>query len=155
MNHTFRLIKVLLWAVCLLGAVTFVNSMGAADKKGTKIEITLVWGTDMAESPNEKHKQLDPDLAKKLHLFKWKNYFQVNQVAITVPAKGSAKQKLSDKCEVQMKDLGNSNFEVDLWGEDKHVIKKSQKITKGELLTIGGDVKKSDGAWFILIRETE
>lgn len=155
MNHAFRLTKLLLWTVCWLGAFTFINHAAAADKKGKKVEIVLVWGTDMAESPDDKHKQLDPELAKKLQLFKWKNYFQVNKVIATVPAKGTIKEKLSDKCQVQLKDLGESNFEVDLWGEDKHVIKKSQKITKGELLTIGGDVKQSDGAWFILIREIE
>lgn len=155
MNHTFRLTRILLWAVCLIATGAFLSSTVAADKEGTKIESILVWGTDMAESPNEKHKQLEPELARKLQLFKWKNYFQVKRATVTVPAKGSIKHKLSEKCEIQLKDIGNSNFEVDLWGEDKHVIKKSQKLTKGELLTIGGDVKKSDGAWFILIREVD
>jgi hypothetical protein len=154
MNHTFRLVKALFWAACLLGTIQLVSAAVAADK-GRKLELTLVWGTNLDKSPDDKHTPLEPGLAKKLSLFKWKNYFQVNKMTVTVPAKSSVKQKLSEKCEVQLKDMGDSNFEIDLWGEDKHVIKKSQKIVKGELLTFGGDVKKSDGAWFVLIREIE
>src|SRR5262249_1020113 len=103
MNSALRSIKLWLWAACLLGVMSAFNPVTAQDKKaddkkGKKIEITLVWGTDLAQSPDSNHKPLPVELAKKLQLFKWKNYFLVNKKTATVASKGSVEEKLSDKC---------------------------------------------------------
>jgi len=83
-------------------------------------------------------------------VFKWKNYFEVNRQDFTVTATGPKKVKMSDLCEVQVQNLGNSSVELKLYGQGKMVVRKTQKIKAGELLVLAGD-DKNDTAWFVVL----
>ncbi|MEO6183204.1 MAG: hypothetical protein ABIP71_08940 [Verrucomicrobiota bacterium] len=119
----------------------------------TKLEVQLVWGTNDETSPDAKHKPLEEALAKKLGMFKWKKYFVVNRQLI--PVSSTAKKvQLSEKCEIEIKNIEGSRYEINVFGKGKHVLKKTGKITNGPPFVIAGD-DKNDCAWFILIREIQ
>ena len=85
---------------------------------------------------------------------KWKNYFEVNRQNFTVHAGTPKKVKMSDHCEIEVDNFGNSSIEVKLYGKGKMVVKKTQKIKPGELLIFAGD-DKNDTAWFVVLSQTE
>lgn len=137
------------WFGCFLLFTSFGAMTTAAAEP--KLEIQLVWGTNDETSPDTKHQPLEESLAKKLGMFKWKKYFVVNHQDIPVSSTAQ-KVKLSEKCEIEIKNIEGSRYEINVFGKGKHVLKKTGKITKRGPFVIAGD-DKNDCAWFILIRE--
>jgi len=124
-------------------------SLSAAD---SIYQVRLIWGTN-GERPKDKPlKDVDNKLQEKLKgVFKWQNYYEVSQKPLSVPKDSpSAKLKLSDKCEVQVQDLGTSRIEVRLFGEGKPVVKRTQTVIPGEMIVLAGD-SKNDTAWFVVL----
>lgn len=154
MNRRSYLSKCLLWTACLTAVIYLAGAVVgfAADKTGRKIELQLVWGTNEEKSPDETHERLDSKQAKKLRMFKWKHYFLVNKSIVEVKPDAPNKTRLSEHCEVQLKDLSNSMLEVELWGKGKLTRKIKEKVTKEDSVTIAGDAA-NDSAWLILIKE--
>ena len=150
MKYSLLSLSKLLWVAVLLGAISFVQTSAlSADKAPRKLKVQLVWATNTEQSPEKAHKELNETDAKALSKhFKWKNYFLVSNKEITT----GPKTKMSSECELQIKEAAGSSLEVELWGKGKSVLKKTQKFTKGETLTIGGDAE-NDSAWFIIIKE--
>ena len=121
-----------------------------------KIELHLVWGTDEKTSPNSEHKPVSHELKKQmqaLHL-KWTNYFDVKQLNIDLPPMGVKKTPLSSKCEVEIKDLGHSKFQVILIGKGEEVINRTQSLPKGETLVLGGNAPAST-SWYVVLKRIE
>ena len=134
-----------------LVAVAFLRLDATAAGEST-YQIQLVWGTN-GEKPKDKPlKDVDSKLQDKLKgLFKWNNYYEVSSKSVVVPKDtASQKLKLSDKCEVQVQDLGGSRIEIRLFGEGKPVVKRTQTVIPGELIILGGD-SKDDTAWFVVL----
>src|SRR4051794_12614939 len=101
-------------------------------------QVRLVWGTN-GEKPKDKPlKDVDAGLQEKLKgVFKWQNYYEVSQKGLAVPKEASSpKLKLSDKCEIQVQDLGASRIEVRLFGEGKPVVKRTQAVVAGEMIIL-------------------
>jgi hypothetical protein len=135
----------------LLGLFLGAPALHAGD---TKIEVSLAWGTNDEKSPDPDHKELDKKLAERLgKIFQWKHYFLVNKQEKAVQKDGYTKFTLSEDAVVEIKDLGDSKFEIKLIGKDKLVTTRTEVIVKGDITALAGDVKNTDCAWFILIRQ--
>lgn len=143
-----------LWlsGVFLLSATTL-----AAD---LKLQTRLVWGTDQDKPPGKDWQEIDDKTRAKLHQFKWKHYWVVNQCSTDANAKEHKKVSLSDKGAVELKDLGNGNVEIRLLdlktGAEPKRVKVVQHsieaLKKGELCILAGDDKETwDNAWFVII----
>src|ERR1051325_12027028 len=105
------LVSLALAAACVLQTVYLgIQKVTAAGE--TLFQVQLIWGTD-GEKPKDKPlKEVDPKFQEKLKgIFKWKNYYEVNRQTLALPKDGSQKFKLSDKCEIQLQDLGNSRIQ--------------------------------------------
>ena len=138
------------WLGCLL-LMTFVSEAKISTGNPT-LDVQLVWGTNDDASSDPNHKPLEAPLAKKLGMFKWKNYFTVKQQKVALAGDGAKKVRLSKRCEIDVKHLDGGRYEINVYGEGKHVRKITEKITKEDSLVIAGD-DKNDCGWFILIRE--
>jgi len=121
-----------------------------------KIEARLIWGTNDGTSPEPSHKPLEGDLAKKLNEMplKWKNYFEVDRKIFTINDKAYTNIVMSKKCTIEVKDKGNNNVTVKLYGEGKPVNRVDKPLPKGEVLAIGGE-DKGNNAWFIMVRPVD
>jgi hypothetical protein len=123
-----------------------------------KLEAQLVWGTDDSKPPAGKdYKPVEQEIRKKLKELplKWTNYFEVNRKLLELPAApASRKAALSDKCEVEVKNLGGSNLEVVLIGKGKEVVKRTQALPKGEALVLGGNAPNAT-AWLVIVKRLE
>ena len=124
-----------------------------AEAAGQKIEVQLVWGTTNQVSPNVKHKEVGPELKKKLQElpFKWTHYFEIKRMDVDVPAGDVAKGPLSEKCRLEIKDVGRSNVQVLLFGKGEQVINRTQALPKGQTLIVGGNAPGAT-SWFVVLR---
>ncbi len=136
----------------LLALFVAAPSVRAGD---TKMEVTLVWGTNDEKSPDPKHKELEKELAERLgKIFQWQHYFLVNKLASDVKKDGSYRKfKLSDDAVVEITELDDSKFQIKLIGKDKLVTTRTEVIKKGDITALAGDVNNTGCAWFILIRQ--
>jgi hypothetical protein len=132
------------------------SSSSSAQAADAKLEVQLLWGTDDAKSPNAKHKPIDPDLRKKLKQLplKWSNYFEENRVVFEISASGSKKVNLSSHCDLEVKNLDGTKFEVTHYGEGKRVATRTQAMPKGEMLVLGGNAPDAT-AWLVVLRRVE
>jgi hypothetical protein len=136
-----------------LAAVAFLLTALSAVAADRKIEARLIWGTNDEKSPEPSHKPLDGELAKKLTdmPLKWKNYFEVKKLVFDINDKAYTNIVMSKKCAIEVKDKGNNNVTVKLYGEGKQVNRVDKPLPKGEVLVIGGE-DKGNNAWFITVR---
>ncbi len=119
-----------------------------------KLEAQLVWGTDTnSPPPGKTWRPVDPRVKNKIPL-KWKNYFEVNRKQFTVKTGEVRREPMSDKCQIEVKNLDNSSVEVTLFGKGKEVMNRKQALPKGEILVLGGNAP-NDTAWLVILRQVQ
>lgn len=135
-------------AACLAYLIATAAEAQAGDMQ---FRIRLIWGTNQDKSKHPSLQEVESALVDKLRkIFKWEHYFRVKDESLTV-SDGEAKRKvLSDKCEVEVKNLTRSMLEVKLWGEGKLVKTVKHAAVPGECLVLAGD-GKNDTAWFVVL----
>lgn len=128
----------------------------AAPAPDLKLEALLVWGTNERTSPDANHKPVGPHLQKKLEELplKWSNYFEVKRLRFDVPLSGSKKVQLSEKCELEVKNLGHSKIEVTVFGKGKQCATRTQELTKDDTLILGGNAPGAT-SWFAVLPRAE
>ena len=136
---------------CLIACAAF-----AAEQANLKFKALLIWATNSETSPDRSHKPVDSEVRKKLSdlPLKWKNYFVVTNVTVLVPAKGSERAKLSEKCEVEIKDIDGKHEEISLIGKGEPVLKRVQPLLKDKMLVLGGNAPEETG-WLVVIKRVE
>ncbi|HWQ92463.1 MAG TPA: hypothetical protein VN673_12395 [Clostridia bacterium] len=127
-----------------------------AQSADIKVETQLVWATNDSSSPDPAHKPVQPDLRKRLKElpFKWSNYFEVNRKDVELAANAKQKVELSEKCDLEVKNLGNSMIEVALYGKGEKVVKRTQTLPKGEILVLGGNAP-NETAWLVVVKRVK
>lgn len=146
----------LLFGIVVAVLLSPLNGRGADEKdKGQKKEelcfqVQLIWGvTEQQNDP--KLKPVSPEQTERLkQVFKWNHYYQVSSERVCVASGSSKKHKLSDKCDIEIKDLGKRMLEVKLFGEGQLVKKVTHAVVPTELV-LGGDEPKNNTAWFVVL----
>ena len=131
-----------------------VEVVQVGDGSELKFEVQLIWGTNDKDSPNPKHKPVEPEIRKKLDEIplKWATYFEVSRKQIAVPKGGKTKEPLSEKCSIEIKEIEGGKVEVKLFDKQgKAVIEHKQPLPKGELLLVSGNAPDKT-AWFIAVK---
>lgn len=123
----------------------------AALAEDIKVEARLIWGTDSDKSEKPKHKPVDEETAQKLRkIFKWKNYFLETTETAVVAHRQSKRIKLSQDCEVEIKELQGAPIEINTYGKGKLINKTTKSLNVGEWVVLGGD-DKNQCAWFVIL----
>ena len=145
----FATLVVWLFAVFFL----FATASARAASGDMKIEVQLIWATNDKSDPNPNHKPVAPEIREKLKELplKWANYFEVNKITLDIPKGESRKGKLSEKCEVEVKNLDGAQVEVALLGKGDPVWKRIQALPKNEVLVLGGNAPNAT-AWLVALK---
>jgi len=150
-NHFANLFLATICSVALL----LVPASASSASGGMKLEVQLIWGTNDSKSPDEKHKQVESEVRKKLEdlPLKWSHYFLVKSKKLDLAASEMKKETLSDKCSVEVKNLGTS-IEVSLFGHGERLVKRTQAFPKNEILVLGGNAPNST-SWLVVLKRIE
>jgi hypothetical protein len=154
MRHRSSLTALLLGCV---GLFTFAMCGQTAVRAATlKLEVQLLWGTNDEHSPDPRHKPVEPEVQAKLKdlPLKWTHYFEVRRKNFEVPPSGHNKVSLSQKCQIEVKNLGDPRLEIVLFGKGKETLRRTQSLSKGEMLVLGGNAPNST-AWLVVLKRME
>jgi len=135
-----------------LGLQTLLTpAVHAIDPQDLALQAQLIWGTDH-EKPAEKNlKPIDPEIDKRLRrIFKWQNYFEVSQTNFVVVAAKPSVVDMSRECRIEVARQSGGEFEIQLFGKGKLVVRKRQRILPGETIVLAGD-DKDYNAWFVIL----
>jgi hypothetical protein len=122
-----------------------------------KLQAFLLWGTDDTKPPEGKaYKPVEPDIMRTLKdlPLKWTNWFEVNRKDFAVPLGSSKEVPMSEKCQVDVKNINGHEVEVSLIGKGKEVVKRKQALPKGEMLVLGGNAPNST-AWLVVLKRID
>lgn len=136
--------------------VLFGIGQAGARAQDIKLEVQLVWASNDNKSPDAKHKPVEADIRKKLQELplKWTNYFMVKREWIEVPVSASKKASLSEKCAIEVTNVGHSKIQVSLFGKGEQVLNRSQSMPKGEVLVLGGNAPNAT-AWLVVLKRKD
>ena len=120
--------------------------------KELKLEARLIAGTNEEKAATAKQTAVEADLTRTLRkIFKWKNYFEDNRQATTIPFNAKKKIKLNADTELEVTNLGGDRIEVSLQLCGTPVTKSIRALPEKEWLTLGG-ADKNNTAWFVVLR---
>jgi len=146
--------KRIVFALMFLTALLVGGAVGAL-ANDLKFQLQLVWATDDAGPPAGKdYKPVGPKLKSQLHALKWKNYFEVKRIDFSLEPGSTKKVPISEKCQLDVHDLGGSNVEVVLFGKGKEVARVKQALPKGEILVPAGNAP-NETAWLAVLKRVE
>ena len=157
---TIRNAQWIVWlAVGILTATSYWAMSGVPDGE-LKFKAQLIWGTDYEKPANNpKIKELDKKLREKIRkvkIFRWKNYFEVDQENFSVRPHQSAITSMSHKCVIELKHLDKNDVEVRLYGQGQLVNTVRQCLPRGEYLLLAGDDKdKYNDMWIVAISRSD
>jgi hypothetical protein len=148
--------KLVFFTLLLWAGVGFVFTAHGQQGHPIQMEAQLLWGTTNSVSPDPKHKPVEAAVERKIRELplKWSNYFTVNKKMFTVPATGAKKESLSERCDVEVKYVGKSIFEISLFGKGAQIVKRTQSLPKGEVLVLGGNAPNST-CWLVVVKRVE
>ena len=149
-------------------AIAFIVAFGlfstAVSAGELRLRAQLAWGTDDAKPSGQNLKEMDPKLREKFRHLRWKNYFIVKSELNSIPAKTTKHVVLSDKCAVDLMDLGEGNAKITVFslrpGSPPLEVKSENlpidKLKSGYVWAFGGDTKeKWDDAWLVVVTAEE
>lgn len=126
-------------------------SRAAESAEATPMIAELLWGTDADKPAGKDFKPVAPEIERKLRkIFKWKNYFIIERKPFEVSTAKPAKVEMSKDCRLELTALSDGEFEIQLFGKGKLVVKKKQRIQPGETVLLGGD-DKNDESWWVVV----
>jgi hypothetical protein len=151
MRHPLTCATLLVWTLAT-AFLALAEGRAQAASPPSRIEVLLVWATNNQST----NKAVELDIRKKLTELplKWANYFEMNRAVLVVPLNGSAKADLSEKCTVEVKNLGTSTMQIGLIGQGQPVVRRNQALPKGEIIAFGGNAPDETG-WLVVIKRLD
>jgi hypothetical protein len=136
--------------VVFLGAMIAVASVRAAD---LQLEAKLIWGSNDGADKITAHKLVqDAKLSTDMHrIFKWSNYYEISTKETSIAQNKTAILQMSDKCKLEVKNLGKNRIEINCIGKGKQVSHGTHTLAPGKWITLGGN-DKNNSAWFVVMR---
>jgi hypothetical protein len=119
-----------------------------------RAQVQLIWATNDPKSPNPKHYLLpeqDPLAAKLRKTYRWTNYFEVNKLRGNIPSGGTNNFPVSDKCNLEIVNLGNDWVEIKLFGQGKKVSTHRERVLADWPVVLAGHSNNSN-AWFVAVK---
>ncbi len=133
------------FSVCGLAAAADIEALSKT------YYVQLVRGTDQDNPPQPGAKAIGPKLAKRLQpVFRWKNYWEMNRVKVTMEVGKKTRVRLSKRHEVEIDLSAAGKRTIHFYQDGKRVSTSTQPI--GESVTIQGGNSTAESAWFIVVR---
>lgn len=142
---------------CTIGLALSSLQMAAApapNPDNLKLKAQLIWGTNEEQSSDPSHKSVGAELAAKLKEspYRWKNYFEINAVTNDIPLNEKKTFKMSEPCQLDIKNVGNDRVEINIIGQGNPVALHKEKLAVDWPLILSGNAKGGN-AWMVVIKK--
>jgi hypothetical protein len=121
-----------------------------ADKAGVTFYLQLIRGTDDDKPPVPEAILIGPALSHRLHMFKWKNYWDVAHRSVEVASGQKTRQRMSPQREVEVSLTSPKEMTISIFADGKLSRRRVQPLETNFYIA-GGD-KDGEQAWFIVVR---
>ena len=136
--------------VLFLVLLAFGDTVRAAEEPVTYY-VQAIRGTDSDKPPTPEAKAIGPKLSGKLApVFRWKSYWEVKRLNVSLTEGKSERAKLPGGLEVEVARAKDDKREVRLYREGKLTRKLTQPANK--TMTIIGGMAEPDNSWFVVVR---
>jgi hypothetical protein len=126
----------------------------AAENRPVVFKVQLIRGTDEEKPREAAWKPAGENLSKKLGSgFRWKNYWEVNRLTVTVAAGKPARARLSADREVEISLLDSGASEARYYSKGE-LVRKCRQATHDKLCIMGG-TRENDESWFVVVKREE
>ena len=99
-------------AVCLAGYETNCAAVAAfdrgdgitwsAEEEDMTFYVQLIRGTDERTPPSPEARLVGPELGRRLHVFKWKNYWEISRRTVVLKPGAKSRQRLTPQRELEI-----------------------------------------------------
>jgi len=142
--------RLLLLVVALVALVPSLTVLGGASSSELHVEATLVWGSKEALK-DTKLKPASAALQGKLRKsLKWEHYYEITDRSFRLTDLKPRRARMSKKCVVEVKRVGDMEVNVKLIGEGKVVVNRRQSLAKDNSVVLGGPCE-DQSAWFVVL----
>lgn len=132
-------------------AVGPVHAEDAKKVEPLPIRLQLIWGTD-SKSKSGRFEEVDPAIKERLNEFlKWQYYYEISNKQVKLEDDKLQSVQMSKKCEIRIRRIENRTVEVQLYGENKLIIKKRAKISARKPQCVAGRNEVNADFWGVLI----
>jgi hypothetical protein len=121
-----------------------------ADKSAVTLYLQLIRGTDGDQPPVADARLAGPELARRLQMFKWKNYWEINRRTVMLGAGEKTRQRMSTEREVEIALTASREMTVCIYTNGKLTRRRTQSLDTPYYIA-GGD-KDTTQSWFIVLR---
>ena len=141
--------KTAIW-FCLLWAFGWGSALGA-ENNAVAFRIQLIRGTDEERPREAAWKPAGQNLTKRLGSgFRWKNYWEVSRLTVSVAPGKSARTKVSAEREVEIHLLDSGASEARYYSKGE-LVRKCRQATHDKLCIMGG-TRENDESWFVVVK---
>jgi hypothetical protein len=154
---TFRTTAATSTVWCATALILLGVGQGIVSAADMRFDARLIWGTDDPKPPEGKnYHPAEAEVVKKLKdlPLKWNNWFVVNRTNFSARSGAPRRVMLSDKCELDVRNLGNDTVEIVLIGKGKEVVKRTQAFAMADTVVLGGNAPNST-AWLVFLKRIE
>jgi len=117
---------------------------------GFTFYVQLIQGTDTESPPAAGATLIGDALGQRLHMFKWKNYWELKRQTVHLNIGDKARQHLTNKRDVEIALPTANDMTVSIYLEGRLTRKRTQRVKTA--FYIAGGEKEEAQSWFIVVR---
>jgi hypothetical protein len=122
---------------------------GAVDGSET-FYVQLIRGTDDVTPPTPDAQPAGPALCRRLQMFKWRYYWEVERHTVVLNAGGRSRQRIMPHREVEIALSTPGEMIVSIYADGKLTRRRTQAVESAFYIA-GGDSEPAQ-SWFIVVR---
>jgi hypothetical protein len=121
-----------------------------ADKGGITFYLQLIRGTDDDHPPAAAARLAGPEISRRLQMFRWKNYWEIERRTVLLGSGAKARQRMSAEHEIEIARNSPREMVVSIYDDGKLARRRTQPLDTPFYIA-GGD-KDATQSWFIVVR---
>ena len=137
-------------AVLWLAMLAAAPLRARAGTAGVTFYVQLIRGTDDATPPAANAQPAGPALCRRLQMFKWKNYWEVERRTVVLDAGGKSRLRMTPHREVEIVLSTPREMVVSIYADGK-LTRRGTQAVESAFYIAGGDSEPAQ-SWFIVVR---
>jgi hypothetical protein len=140
----------LVWLLWLWGASL---AAGAAQDQEITFYVQLLRGTDAEVPPAPEAHRVGPELAHRLHVFKWQNYWEIARRTVVLKPGAKNRLRLTPEREIEIALASPQEMTVSIYTRGQ-LSRRRQQAADTAFYIAGGDHDTTE-SWFIVVRRDD